>query len=273
MYEMAASDIFALALFIGSILTYGWMTRHGPLKHQNIAAGVYRERQRWIETMIHREQRMVDLIILTGLGQGNAFFASTAIVIVGALAAAIGTNTGFDSLLAELPFASETPPALLHFKMVFIMVIFLIAFFKFAWAFRLTHYTSIMMGALPILDENNIEECRAYGRRLVDLSSLAGEHSNGGLHTYYYGIAACGWFISPYVFVAATIFILLVLYRREHHSRGQNRKTQKKGNSIHSPGNGRDFLVTMSKLLRHCGISGLELSTIPTYRTGFNEQE
>lgn len=220
MSELTYPDILALLIFTSTILTYGWLTRHGPLKRRNISAGVYRERERWIETMIHREQRMVDLIILTGLSHGNAFFASTAIVITGALAAALGTNTGFDNLLAEIPFATKTPPALLHVKLIFIMIIFLVAFFKFAWAFRLTHYTSIMMGALPILDDTNIEECRAYGSRLVDLSSLAGEHSNGGLHTYYYGIAACGWFISPYLFIAATLFILLVLYRREHHSRG-----------------------------------------------------
>lgn len=220
MNELTTADIIALLFFIIASMTYGWMTLHGPLKAKNIAAGVYRERERWIETMIHREQRMVDLIILTGLSQGNAFFASTAIVIVGALAAALSTNTGFDSLLAELPFSTPTPPALLHIKLIFIMIIFFIAFFKFAWAFRLTHYTSIMMGALPILNEDNLEDCRTYGKRLVSLSNLAGEHSNGGLHTYYYGIAACGWFLSPYIFMAATTIILLVLYRREHHSRG-----------------------------------------------------
>ncbi len=220
MTHLTLLDILAVAFFITCIFGYGWLIHHGPLKGTNISAGAQKQRHKWMETMIHRENRMVDLIILSTLSHGNAFFASTAIVIVGALAATIGTGSGIDTLLTDLPFASQTTPAVIHIKLLFLMIIFLVAFFKFAWAFRLTHYTSIMMGALPILRDDNIEECRRHGRRIVQISTLAGEHANGGLHTYYYGIAAFGWFISPWVFMAATMLIVAVLFRREHHSRG-----------------------------------------------------
>lgn len=220
MTDLTLLDNLSIAFFILCIVGYGWLSRHGPLKERNISAGAREERLKWMETMIHRENRMVDLIILSTLSHGNAFFASTAIVIVGALAAALGSGSGIDSLLNDLPFAEQTSPAILHIKFLFLMVIFLVAFFKFAWAFRLTHYTSIMMGALPILKDDNIEECRRHGHRVVELSTLAGEHANGGLHTYYYGIAAFGWFISPWLFMAATLLIVAVLYRREFHSRG-----------------------------------------------------
>lgn len=220
MANLTLIDSLAILFFLTSIIGYGWLTKSGPLKSSNISAGVYIERTQWMETMIKRENRIVDLMILSNLSQGNAFFASTAIVITGAMAASLGAGTGLDKVLLEIPFAVKTTPELLHMKQIFIMVIFLVAFFKFAWAYRLTHYTSIMMGALPHLTDSNEEECRTYAARIAELATLAGNQSNGGLHTYYYGIAACAWFISPWLFMAATSLIVLILYRREYYSRG-----------------------------------------------------
>ena len=34
-------------------------------------------------------------------------------------------------------------------KVLLLIGIFVFAFFKFAWAFRLTHYTAILIGAAP----------------------------------------------------------------------------------------------------------------------------
>lgn len=177
------------------------------------------ERKSWIKTLIERENRMVDVIILTNLSQGNAFFASTAILIVGALSTILGDGNQLNNVLGHIPFATQTTPFILNSKLIFIIIIFLVAFFKFAWAYRLTHYTSIMIGAMPIKSATNEQQCLDHGERLAKLAGLSGYHSNGGLHTYYYGIAACGWFINAYLFMAATTFIIMVLYRREYASK------------------------------------------------------
>lgn len=222
MNDLTATDYFALIFFLISIFGYGWLTLYGPLKNDNISSGVQKERKKWINTMIERENRMVDMIILTNLSQGNAFFGSTAIVIVGALAASLSGTNEFSKILTTLPFATATTPDIVNLKLIFIMIIFLVAFFKFAWAFRLTHYTSIMMGATPIKDASNHKDCHEQASRTIQLAGRAGMHSNGGLHAYYYGFAAFGWFISPWIFIMATALIICVLYRREYISKSHD---------------------------------------------------
>ncbi len=219
-------DIFAFIFFLITISGYSWLTQYSPLSKSNISKNVQDERIAWMNAMIDRENRMVDMLILTNLSHGNAFFASTAIVIAGAFATVLGsatnfgTNSHFDTVLENIPFSTPTEPYVFNAKVLFIMVIFLTAFFKFAWAFRLTHYASIMIGATPVKTDENIQECEEQASRVANLSGLAGYHSNGGLHTYYYGIAACGWFFNPFIFILATTLIVTVLYRREYKSRG-----------------------------------------------------
>jgi len=225
-------DIIAFIYFLIAISTYSWFTQYSPLSKRNISKNVQDERIAWMNAMIDRENRMVDMLILTNLSHGNAFFASTAIVIAGAFATVLGsatslgsaTNLGsdnqFNTILENIPFSTPTEPYVFNAKVLFIMVIFLTAFFKFAWAFRLTHYASIMIGATPVKTDDNTEQCKEQASRVANLSGLAGYHSNGGLHTYYYGIAACGWFFNPFLFILATTLIITVLYRREYKSKG-----------------------------------------------------
>ncbi len=214
-------DIFAFIFFILAILGYGWLTQYGVLNKTNISKAVQEERKTWMNVMIQRENRMLDMLILTNLSQGNAFFASTAIVISGALATSLGNGNQFNNVLEHIPLTEPTEPYVFNIKLLFIMLIFLIAFFKFAWAFRLTHYTSIMVGATPLKTDDNLEQCETHANRVADIAGLSGLHSNGGLHTYYYGIAACGWLFNPYLFIFSTTLVILVLYRREYKSKAR----------------------------------------------------
>ncbi len=219
MNALSPLDYTALIFFLVTVLGYGWISRYGTIKEQHIGSGMHLQRENWINTMLERETRMLDMLILTNLSQGNAFFGSTAIVIVGALATTLGSAQEISTMLAQLPLAANNSPEIIKLKIMFMILIFLVAFFKFAWAFRLTHYTSILIGGTPLAPNTNNKAAQDHAKRTVQLADLAGYHSNGGLHTYYYGIAASGWFLNPYIFMGATILILAVLFRREFHSR------------------------------------------------------
>ena len=41
---------------------------------------------------------------------------------------------------------------------------------------------------------------------------------NLGLRAYYFGMALLAWFIHPVAFAAASVWVVLVLYRREFSS-------------------------------------------------------
>lgn len=51
------------------------------------------------------------------------------------------------------------------------------------------------------------------------LSTLSGDEFSRGIRAYYFGFAALAWFVSAGVFIAVTIVILVVLYRRDFRSK------------------------------------------------------
>jgi uncharacterized membrane protein len=170
--------------------------------------------------MAGREGRMLDAILLGSLSQGNAFFASTSAIAVGGLTATLGSGAErLQYLLDALPFAMQSTPIVWAVKQLLIMAIFIYAFFKFAWAFRLSHYASIMIGATPERGMADPEFCADHAERTARLIGIAAEHANGGIRSFYHAIAAIAWFFHPLLFMAATTWVILILARRDFFSR------------------------------------------------------
>src|SRR5262245_9969216 len=140
--DLAAVAYFAIAVFLYSRVV-AWRARSGG----GLLGAIRPQRVSWMLNMAKREQRMLDAILLGSIGQGNAFFASTSAIAVGGLAATLGSGERLQAMLAHLPFTSPVPPTVLEAKQLLIMGILIYAFFKFAWAFRISHYASIMIGA------------------------------------------------------------------------------------------------------------------------------
>ena len=93
------------------------------------------------------------------------------------------------------------------------------AFFKLAGAFRLSHYGSIMIGAMPAAGAAASDECTHHAERTAPLIGPAGEHSNSGIRSFYHAIAALAWFFHPLLFMATTTSVVLILARRDFFSR------------------------------------------------------
>ena len=157
--------------------------------------------------------------VLANLGRGNSFFASTSVLVTGALAALFGSVEELQLLATKLPFLRQTTVFMWQMKTLFLMGVFIYAFFKFAWAYRLSHYTGIMIGATPIATSRNKKLCADHAARAAELAGNVGRHANAGLRAYYFGIATLGWFIHPLVFMLTTLAVVLVVYRREYRSR------------------------------------------------------
>ena len=214
-------DLAALLVFLVTTAGYGYISGLAPLERRSISGAVQRHRERWMDNMAVRDTRIVDGQLLAGLAQGNAFFASTSAIIIGGLAAMLGSGDKVQSLLERLPWVAQSSAMLFEIKLLLLIVIFIFAFFKFAWAFRLSHYVAIMIGSTPILDHANRSACQQHARRTARVIGLAAEHANTGLRAYYYAIAAMAWFFHPVAFIAATLWVLAILVRREFFSRSR----------------------------------------------------
>jgi uncharacterized membrane protein len=99
------------------------------------------------------------------------------------------------------------------------MGIFIYAFFKFAWAFRLSHYAAIMIGAAPVAGVGDAEASKDHAERTAKLIGIAAEHANSGIRSFYHAIAALTWFFHPLLFMFATTWVILILARRDFFSR------------------------------------------------------
>ena len=212
-------DLAAFAYFCVVVFAYRLVVSRVASSGGGLLGAIQAQRVAWMLNMARRDQRMLDAILLGSLGQGNAFFASTSAIAVGGLAATLGSGERLQMMLAHLPYAAPSTQIVLESKQLLIMAIFVYAFFKFAWAFRISHYASIMIGATPIYDPANPTTCNRHAEQTAGLIGVAAEHTNSGLRSFYHAIAAITWFFHPMLFMLATTWVILILARRDFYSR------------------------------------------------------
>lgn len=216
--ELQAADWVALVWFVACWLLYAWLADNTRLHRHSVSAAMAENRKRWMRTLLTREMRMVDTTIQGNLIQGVAFFASTTILIVAGVFALLGATDTAVGILADLPLAAAVSTALWEVKVLLLLVIFIYAFFKFAWALRLFNYCSIMIGGAPECQGPPDARALAYADRMAVLNGRAAHHFNRGVRAYFFALAATSWFLHPYVFLLVTTWVTLVLQRREFHS-------------------------------------------------------
>lgn len=217
-YGIETIDIVALVWFAISAAGYNAVTSLPVLYKHTISAAIQTQRLAWMRGITKRSIHSGDAILHNILSQGNAFFTSTSALAMGGLVSIVGSGERAQSFLGGLPYATKTSPVMWELKVLLLISIFAFSFFKFAWAFRLTHYASIMIGALPEPGMAPAEIAERKAAATATISGLAAEHSNAGLRSFYYAAAAMSWFLSPWLFMAATTWVVAILARRDFFS-------------------------------------------------------
>jgi len=212
-------DVFAVLFFAGGWVSYavfaGWYGHRVPSLHNSMD----RFRREWMVQMIARDNRMVDVNVMRTTTRSSQFFASTTMLILGALLASMGYVQQAQDLVSGLPFTIKASARLLEIKMFVLVLIFTYAFFKFSWGIRQLNFTSILVAAAPKQPKDNPEQYAAYINRIARITSYAGSNFNHGLRSYYFALAALGWFLHPWLMIVATAWVIHILYYREFRSK------------------------------------------------------
>ncbi|MCB0626651.1 MAG: DUF599 domain-containing protein [Saprospiraceae bacterium] len=212
-------DWGALAWFAACWMGYTFYSAHHGWARRSLMRGTDRLRMAWMRRMLEREVRIMDAALLNTLMLSVSFFASTAILIVGSLIAALGAVDREIQLTADLGFLVAASRETWTLKLFSLIVVFIYAFFKLTWSIRQFNRCAILIGAAPPHDQlDDDAQRRAWARRLGRLNTLAGEDFNLGLRAYYFGLALLAWFVHPGVFAGASVWVVAVLYRREFAS-------------------------------------------------------
>ncbi len=211
-------DLLALAWFLGAWIAYSIVIERTAKGRSGLNALMNHYRDDWMEQLLARQMRMVDAQVTAALQNGTAFFASTSLIAVGGALTLLRSTDEVLTLVSELPFGVATSRALWELKMMGLAVIFVYAFFKFAWSYRLFNYFAIMVGAAPPPKQKNTAKAQAFAHRAAQLCADAGRHFNRGQRAFFFALGYLGWFLGPLPLALTTTGILIVMWRRQFAS-------------------------------------------------------
>lgn len=215
MLEIPVTDVVALLWFAGIWVGYTIYTDRGKPRTHSLRAAMHKNRYRWMQQVLKRENRLLDANVLGQLAHGASFFASTSAVILVGLFTILGAKRDVTAFVSNLPFVEKTTPLQWELRLLVLIIIFTHAFFKFTWGLRQFNYCAVLVGAAPAAKGSIDEE---WTKRTAWISTLASKDFNQGLRAYYFSLATVGWFVNAWMFMAATALTVWVLYYREYHS-------------------------------------------------------
>src|SRR5262249_35290061 len=135
-------DLIAIAWFVLAWAGYAAHIEFMPKSKKSLNEMMNQYRLIWMQRMLNREARMVDMQVMATLVSGTAFFASTSLLAIGGSLAILRSPEEMLNVLATLPFGAPTTRLAWEVKAVGLAVIFVYAFFKFAWSYRLFNYVA-----------------------------------------------------------------------------------------------------------------------------------
>jgi uncharacterized membrane protein len=211
-------DLAALAFFIVAWIAYAFVLEWTPFGARGLNGRIDLYRDEWFRRTLTREMRMVDMQVMLALQSGTAFFASTSLIAIGGALTLLRTTEQIIELLSGLPFGVPTSRQQWEAKTIGLAVILVYAFFKFAWSYRLYNYVAIMVGAMPPATEKDTPEAKAHVVRTSRVFRSAGQHFNRGQRAFFFALGYLGWFVDPWLLIAATAAVLIVMLQRQFAS-------------------------------------------------------
>jgi uncharacterized membrane protein len=169
-----------------------------------------------IEACQRRDQdRVLDTSIPSYLSQAPTLMASTTIILLGSLVAAWSASDQIARAISALPIFDHPSSFVWALRLLVLLVIFTYAFFKFSLGIRMYNCVAIMIGALPPAGRGSGEHAAAFVDGATQLAEVGGETVNAGFRAYYLGIAASSWLVHPWLCVALSSLVCVILYLRE----------------------------------------------------------
>jgi uncharacterized membrane protein len=223
MSDYSMINLLAFIWFCLVWLGYAYFAKFQAKRGVNLSSVLNRQRLNWMAQVVSREHRIMDAALIANLERNTSFLASTSILVLAGLLTALGIVGSIDSVLQSFPFyeVKENSAFWVQVKILMLVVIYVYAFFALTWSMRQYGFASVMIGSAPSPEEaaNQPTLKEKYIYASAKVIDMAGHAYNYGLRAYYFSLAILPWFVSPWLFMASSTLVVIVLYMREFHSR------------------------------------------------------
>lgn len=214
------SDYYGVIGFFVIAAGFSWLVDHSPLSHRTLSRRMDVHRKEWMQHMARRSVRIMDSQIIAGLQNGIAFFASTALLGIGAAFTLITALDPVMSAVADVPFLDTTSRIQWEVMSLGLLVIYAYAFFKFGWAYRLVNYSAMLLGATPDIPRDNdvTTDALRSAYRAGAMNVVAGRQFNRGLRALFLSIGYLAWIAGPLAQIGMTLLVASLLLSRQFFS-------------------------------------------------------
>lgn len=218
MMAFSIPDVVAFIFFVVAWSGYQLALARGWGGEPGLNRDMDEYRRLWMQEMAARDSRIVDASLMASLQNGTAFFASTSLIAIGGVAALLRSTDDVLKIFSEVSLGLAPDRTLFEAKVVGLLVILGYAFFKFAWSYRLFNYSAILIGATPPARAEGAIERTRIAASAARMSIVAGSHFTRGQRAFFFAMAWLGWFLGPWIFMAATGAIVFVMWARQFNS-------------------------------------------------------
>ena len=215
-WGLSALDLIALAYFFVLWLGYAPFLRWQGSRFGAVSGAMVQHRRAWMYAVIGREMRVSDTAIMGHIMSTAGFFASTTVIVIGAL---LGTLINLERAVAQAAqdWFMIAPRDPLEIKLALILVVTVYAFLNFTWSIRQANFAAVMIGAAPSPPvAQKIRERLAASMGDI-ITQVAASYDNG-VRSYYFALGAVTWIASPILFLLASTGMVVLLLRRQSTS-------------------------------------------------------
>ncbi len=212
---LSTADIIALVLFVSCTLFYHayYYFKVARLPRNIFKGKINIIRRTWVANMLKPGQAITAVQSLRNIHMAASFLASSSIVFIGSILYII-FNIEQTSGIVTGRGTIALPDYHLFFKLITLMVMFLLSLLNFTLCIRLLNYLAILIGA----SQETIEETMKMSAvdYITKMFSTSGIHYTFGIRGFYYTIPLIGWFLDTWLFIVLTLLVLSLCLRLDY---------------------------------------------------------
>lgn len=216
-WGLTVLDLGALVFFLFAWLGYApYLTWRGR-RMQMVGAAMIDHRRTWMNELLGRDMKVADTAIVGHIMSTAGFFASTTVIVIGALMGVL-VNLTRGELATSTAWLAIPAPSSLEIKVVLILVVAVYAFQSFTWAIRQANFAAVVMGAAPRADAMGVELRARLAASMGNIITGVAASYDSGMRAYYFALGALTWVVSPVLFFLATAGVVWLLLHRQTRS-------------------------------------------------------